>query len=201
MITFEQQYKQILTPLCFHCPERYFAPAHDGIPHVGCCSYSPTFTLFELYQAIKEDKLESFKPYLQYNFIIDDFEFKVPAIVDESFFTLDVSALSDSELEERKLPYSICQFFKKNQGCSLHPALKNATCRSFICPTAEDTLQHDQQQQVEAWVKLIQDEARSFNNKHKAILSERNLTLAENLVEIISYFNTVAFSEKKKGES
>lgn len=188
-IFYDPQAKQILTPLCRQCPDEQFAPADDTRPHVGCCSYSPTFTLLEIYKMIKAGQLDFFiqRIYHHPNRSLKEFEITIHAHVAPSFFKLDLAELSKEEYEEKKLGYSICQFFNPGKGCTLPPAFKTSTCRAFICLAVEKRLDKSRQQHLADWSREIQQEARHFNSTHKLVLKERGWNLREHLFQIIDY--------------
>ncbi|WP_078553380.1 hypothetical protein [Bacillus alkalicellulosilyticus] len=181
---------QILTSHCLNCPDDYFAPAESDVPHVGCCSYSPVFSLFEVYQAVKDNHIDFFiNEILQHkSAVINDFEIKVQAMVDSRFSEKNLTGLSQIEMDDLQLSYSMCQYFKQNMGCSLPLTLKNSTCRSFICSSVENMLPKDQQNNLKTWVNQIKREAATFNKTQQAILQERQLMLMQDFDSIIDYF-------------
>lgn len=189
MISFDPQAKQILTPFCRQCPDEQFAPVDETLPHVGCCTYSPTFTLFEIYKMIKAEQLDFFIEQIYNNphRTLQEFEITIHAHVAAIFFKLDHSGLSKKEYEEKKLRYSVCQFFAHNKGCTLPPAFKTSICRTFICFAVEQRLDKNMQQQLTAWSKQIQQEAKQFNSMHTQLLREKGWNLSEHLSQIVNY--------------
>lgn len=191
MISFDTTYKQILSNACFNCCDAYFQPANPMLPKVGCCSYSPNFTLFELNACLKNND-EVFlreKIFANTNATIHDYEVIVHANVNEAFFTHDVSSLSKIEVDDLKLSYSICQFFKEGAGCQLHPSYKNATCRSFICLAVEQVLSDIEQRSLSEAIKNIQEEAKAFNRYYTSLFQRKGWNFHNHLDKIIAYFS------------
>jgi hypothetical protein len=189
MLTYDKKNKQILTSICRSCPDEYFVPKHPSLLHVGCCSYSPVFTLFEIHKMLKENQKEFFIDEIYYNDsnTIRPFDIVIHSTVHSLFDEADIKGKSTLEIEDIKLGYSVCQFFKVNKGCSLHPPFKTSVCRSFICSTIEESLSEIKKQEMLTWVKGIRSEAEEFNLKHQAILQEQNLNLINNLEQVLNY--------------
>lgn len=190
MISFDKTHNQLLSAACLNCHDPYFAPANDSIPKVGCCSYSPVFSLFELNACIRRHDAQFFldKIYHHPSATISDFAVTVHAQIHKSFFDLDLSSFSSIELTDTKLSYSVCQFFKDGVGCILHPTYKNAVCRSFICTTIEQQLSDIEQKLLTDTVKLIQEEAHSFNKHYIKLFQQKNWNFHNHIEQITAHF-------------
>ncbi|MBU8907986.1 hypothetical protein [Desertibacillus haloalkaliphilus] len=192
MIYYDNTYKQILTPVCRECPDDYFSCRAKGLPDVGCCSYSPTFTLFELYKIVKDQRYDLIDRLSRnHNVTWNRYEVIVHANIDTSFFEIDLSPLSTIEQDDLKLQHSVCQFFIEGKGCGLDPTYKTSVCRSFFCTTVEDRLSLDEGVQIGAAVKEIKADAEMFNNFHERELKIRNVTLKDNFGEVINYLKEI----------
>lgn len=189
MLTYDNKNKQILTSICRNCPDEYFAPKHPSLPHVGCCSYSPVFTLFEIYKMLKENQKEFFIDQIYHNKsnTIRPYEIVIHANVHSLYDECDIQGQSALEIEDTILGYSVCQFFEADKGCSLYPPFKTSVCRSFICSTIEENLSEVKKQELLTWVKGIRSEAEEFNLKHQTILQERKWNLLNNLAQVLNY--------------
>lgn len=190
MISFDSTHKQILSPSCVNCRDPYFQPADDTLLKVGCCSYSPVFTLFELNACIAHGE-ESFfreKIFANKHAMIRDFEVIVYAAVNEAFYKRNLSTFSKIEIDDVRLSYSVCQFFEDGIGCQLPPSFKNATCRSFICMTVEQCLTDIEQKALYQAAKNIQNEVKTFNDCYIKVFQEQRWNFHHHLDEIIAYF-------------
>lgn len=190
MISFDKTYKQILSTACLNCLDPYFQPANRSLPNVGCCSYSPVFTLFELNACLMNNDEAFFRERIFANkdASIHDFEVIVHAKVNDAFYTTDVTSLSKIEIDDVKLGYSVCQFFKKGAGCQLYPSYKNATCRSFICMAIEENLTDIEQKRLSESAKNIQEEVKAFNRCYTKLFQRKGWNFHRYLDEIIAYF-------------
>jgi hypothetical protein len=189
MIHYDQINDQILTPLCRQCPEEYFKPLTDQIPHVGCCSYSPVFTLFEVYKIIKEDQIPFFLENIYHNpkATIFPYEIEVHARVHLSFEQYDSSSFTQIEKEDLRIKFSVCQYFEQGKGCGLPPLFKTSVCRSFICSSVEERLDRDEKRKFTLYVRKIRSEASQFNLLHKKRLVEKGINFVHHLPQVLDY--------------
>ena len=189
MITFDSQYKQVLTSACIKCKDPYFAPAFPQMIHVGCCSYSPVFSLFEIYQMIKGGNTEFFieSIYSHQCATIMPYEIIINAEINPLFNKQKIDHLSSIEKDDIRLQYSVCQFFEQQKGCALPPTYKNSTCRSFICLTVEEQLDDQTQTELKKWNTLIKQEVNAFVEQHRLALQKRGLNLQTNVQDVIDY--------------
>ncbi|QOY35380.1 hypothetical protein AWH56_022250 [Anaerobacillus isosaccharinicus] len=192
MITFDSQYKQVLTSACLKCKDPYFAPAHPVMVHVGCCSYSPVFGLFEIYQMIKAGNSEFFMEsiYHHRSATIMQYEIIINAEVSPLFYEQKINHLSPIEKDDIRLQYSVCQFFKQQKGCTLPATYKNSTCRSFICLTVEEQLDDQTQAELKKWNTLIKQEVNAFVEQHRLELQRRSLNLQTNVQGVVDYLKS-----------
>ena len=189
MITYDAKHKQLLTTACLNCKDPYFAPAKPTMMHVGCCSYSPVFSLFEIYKMLQDNNKEFFLEsiYHHKSAEITPYEVVIHAKVDPLFEENKLEHLSTIEQEDIRLQYSVCQFFKPQKGCNLPPSYKNATCRSFICLTVEEKLNSHTKTEVKNWNILIQKEVNSFVKQHEKALKLRGINLQNNVISVLDY--------------
>ena len=191
MLIWDQKHKQLLSHDCRNCPDPFFAPYSEDLPHVGCCSYSPVFTLFEIYKMVQASEELFFwdRIYHNPNSTVKDYEIIVHAHVHSKFDEAKKEIGLSSKLEEEdfKLRFSVCQFFKDGKGCGLNPHFKNKVCRSFICPALEDRMEDSEKQHLEDHVKEIQAEVEGFLNVHETVLKQRGWTFADHMEEIVDY--------------
>lgn len=200
MISWDSLNKQILTTLCRHCPDEYFAPYFPASPHVGCCSYSPTFGLFEIHNMVKAGKRDFFlrKIYENERAEITGEGILVHANVDPYYEELvEHQELSRLEVEDLRLRFSICQFFEQEKGCGLPPAFKNSTCRSFICLAVEERLSDREKQQLTGWAKDILSEVDEFVHRHSNVLKANGWTLQNDIHQILDYLASVHEKERE----
>ena len=157
--------------------------------HVGCCSYSPVFSLFEIYQMMKDGNRDIFMEmfYGQKAATIKPYEITVHAEVHSLFDKQSVDSLSSIEKEDLRLQYSVCQFFEPQKGCSLPANYKNATCRSFICLTIEDQLDDEAKVQLKEWNTNIHQEVHSFVKEHQRVLEQKGINLQNNVHAVLDY--------------
>ncbi|MDT8860620.1 hypothetical protein N0O92_10275 [Alkalihalobacillus sp. MEB130] len=193
MIQYDKINNQILSSSCLTCKDECFQPPNKEVPKVGCCSYSPTFYLLEISNMIHKDEtffLEAIlsNPKSQ----ISPFHITVPANIHPSYSKTD-SDLDLSPLEEDDLrhSHSICQFFKNNQGCTLHPSFKNSVCRSFVCLSIEDHLNEREKQPLQAFTHYIKKEESNFQRIHEQQLRNLNADLQTSPVAVINYFKSL----------
>jgi hypothetical protein len=192
VINFDKTNRQLLTSACLSCNEPHFSRPIEELPHVGCCSYSPVFSLFELSKVATEDPSFYFELVNQDANTVNDYTIRINAWIHPAYQKNDHSLKrSTIEQEDLKISYSICRFFKENQGCTLKPSFKNAVCRSFICSTVEDRLATDEKSHLLEWVQDIQSEATSFHRKHETILKERRMSLKEHPNQVFSYLKAL----------
>ncbi|MEB1806750.1 MAG: hypothetical protein LPK26_05570 [Bacillaceae bacterium] len=193
MIEIDKNQRQILSKACFNCSDPYFQPGHSSLPVIGCCSYSPVISLYEIYQMVQQNDRNFFENviYNNDNCTINDFNIIIHAHVHPHFQEKNTGQLSSIELSDLKLSYSTCQFFKSNKGCSLKPSYKNATCRSFICSTIENQLDTQHKKQLIEWSRTIQLETKMFNDTHQAILKEKSLSLTKNVDTVLNYLENL----------
>jgi hypothetical protein len=188
MITFDSQHKQIMTNACLKCKDPYFAPARPEM-HVGCCSYSPVFGLYEIYQMIKTGQVEFFiETIFQHrSATIMPYEIIIHAEVSPLFSEEKIDHLSPIEKDDIRLQYSVCQFFQPQKGCTLPPTYKNSTCRSFICLTVEEQLDEETQTELKKWNTVIKQEVHAFVEQHRTALQSRGLNLQTNVQGVVEY--------------
>ncbi|WP_209122669.1 hypothetical protein [Alkalihalobacillus sp. BA299] len=193
MIEYDQKNKQILSSACLSCSDPYFQPGHSSLPTVGCCSYSPIISLFEIHRMVKQNDTDFFinNIYNNPNRTVSEYHIIIHAHVHPRFQRQNTDQLSSIEKADLKLSYSICQFFERKNGCSLLPSYKNATCRSFICSSIEQQLDDHTQKQLLNWTRSIQLETKTFNTYHEKALKSKGLTLKNNVEAVISYLQTV----------
>ncbi|MDE5411831.1 hypothetical protein [Alkalihalobacterium chitinilyticum] len=193
MIEIDKKQLQILSKACFNCSDSYFQPGHSSLPVIGCCSYSPVISLYEINQMVQQTDRNFFinTIYKNDNCTINDFNIIIHAHVHPLFEEENTDQLSSIELSDLKLSYSTCQFFERNKGCSLKPSYKNATCRSFICSTIEDQLDTEHQKHLSEWSRTIQLETKTFNDIHQAILKEKGLSLTKNVDTVLDYLENL----------
>ncbi len=186
--TVDQQNNQILSPLCSNCPEPYFKKAHPDLPNAGCCSYSPTFSLFELWKMVQKDERFVRRLFELPTAEVLETEVKVHAHVHEGYSDRDdlssLSPIEQSDLIER---YSVCVFLRNGKGCMLDASFKNAVCRSFICPSVEATLSNELLHEIQAAIHAIQHEAKQFHTTCKQVLQELGLSLKKDHDEVIRF--------------
>lgn len=203
MITWDSMNRQILTPICRHCPEEYFAPYLSDSPHVGCCSYSPTFGLFELYKMVKAGQRDYFLGTI--------FENKNAAIMDDGVLVhadihpqypniIQSQRLSPQEAEDLRLRFSVCPFFVQGKGCGLPSSFKNSTCRSFICMAVEESLSNREKQRLSEWAKEIRAEADGFVNRHKSFIKAKGWTFRKDIHHILDYLASIDEKDEKERE-
>ncbi|RXT04812.1 hypothetical protein [Ammoniphilus sp. CFH 90114] len=194
MIYWDSENKQIMTSLCRSCPDDYFAPYSQDLQHVGCCSYSPVFSLYEIWKMVKSGKREFFikRIYENADRTLAEYEVVVHAYVHNSYehITRD-QFLSKTELTDWKLKFSVCQFFVEGKGCGLDPYFKNSVCRSFICSAVEEQLGNEDQDHLKEWVRLIRLESETFNEHHKKILHRKAWSLEHHMPQILDYLQTI----------
>lgn len=193
MLTYDTKDKQILTSICRNCPDPYFAPKHPSFPHVGCCSYSPVFTLFEIYKMLKADQKEFFLGHIYTNTSnsIRPYEIVIHANVHSLYDEIDQKDKSTTEIEDTRIGFSICQFFEEGKGCTLHPPFKTSVCRSFICSTVEERLSAFEKEKLLNEVKSIKSEAEEFKVKHRIGLQKKKWNLQDNLPDLLNYLENV----------
>lgn len=194
MIDWDSDFKQIMTSLCRSCPEDYFAPYRKELEHVGCCSYSPVFTLFEIWKMIKSGQTDFFieKIYNNPYRSLGDYEIVIHAHVNEAYNRFaEGKLLSKMEEEDMKLKFSVCQFFVRGKGCGLNPLYKNSVCRSFICSAVEDKLDQASRLQLGQWARQIRTEAEGFNEQHKEILKRKEWNLRSHSTQILEYLGSI----------
>lgn len=194
MISWDSKNKQILTTLCRQCPDEYFAPYFSNSPHVGCCSYSPTFGLFEIYNMVKAGQRDFFLTTIYENERAEITEegILVHADVDPRYQELaQRQLLPIQEAEDLRLRFSICQFFVQGKGCGLPAAFKNSTCRSFICLAVEESLSDREQQQLINWAKEIRAEVDEFVQRHRVVLKEKGWTFPNDIQPILDYLASI----------
>lgn len=193
MITFDSQSKQVLTSACLKCKDPYFAPARPEMVHVGCCSYSPVFGLFEIYQMIKDGNSEFFMELIyHHSATILPYEIIINAEINPLFYEQKINHLSQIEKDDIRLQYSVCQFFEQKKGCTLPPSYKNSTCRSFICLTVEEQLDDQTQIEIKKWTTLIKQEVNAFVEQHRPVLQSHGLNLQTNVQGVVDYLKTEA---------
>lgn len=200
MITWDSSNKQILTSLCRSCPDVYFAPYHPALPHVGCCSYSPTFGLFEIYNMVKAGQRDFFlsKVYENKRAEFAEEGIRVLADVDAMYPELVLNQkLSPQESEDLRLRFSVCQFFVQGKGCGLPVSFKNSTCRSFICLAVEERLSDHEKQQLTEWAKAIRAEVDEFVHRHNAVLKAKGWTFQNDIHEILDYLESIHEKERE----
>lgn len=193
MISFDAKYKQVLTSACLQCKDPYFAPAKSEMVHAGCCSYSPVFSLFEIYQMTKDGKQDFFLEtiYNHKTATIMPYEVIIHAEVHPLFYEQKIDHLPQIEKDDLRLKYSVCQFFEPQKGCRLPASYKNSTCRSFICLTVEEQLNNEVQTQLKNWNTLIKQEVNDFVQHHRNELQQRRLNLQNNVQGLIVYLQSV----------
>ncbi|WP_078428439.1 hypothetical protein [Alkalihalobacterium alkalinitrilicum] len=189
MIEYDKTNCQILSEACFNCNDPYFKPGHSNLPSVGCCSYSPVISLFEIYKMVKQKDYRFFmnEIYNNPNCTIYDDYIIIHAEVHPSFHQKKTDHLSDIEKDDLKLSFSTCQFFQMYKGCTLYPSYKNATCRSFICSTIESQLDDHTQKKMIEWTRTIQVEAQTFNSYHRRVLVKNKLSFKKNVAAVLTY--------------
>ncbi|MFC0472814.1 hypothetical protein ACFFHM_20585 [Halalkalibacter kiskunsagensis] len=192
MIEFDNTNKQILSQACLTCKDEYFQPPINNMPKVGCCSYSPTFYLYEIAQMCRRDEQFFFQNILAHPTAeISPFSIKIHANTHPAYSQAvanNKQTLSKIEEDDLRLSYSTCQFFKKEEGCTLHPSFKNSVCRSFICLSIENSLTEKKKQTLLKWTKLIKNEEMTFQRVHEHELKQKDLTLLSNPIEVVHYF-------------
>ncbi|WP_134699875.1 hypothetical protein [Ammoniphilus sp. YIM 78166] len=189
MILWDAENQQLMTPLCRNCPEDYFAPYRPHFEHVGCCSYSPVFSLYELWKMVSSGHREFFinNIYRNPNRTVKEYSVVVHAHVHPEFelYTKECD-WRDAE-EEFKLSFSICQFFVKGKGCGLDPRFKNGTCRSFICSAVEERLDQKGRVLLQDSARQIRYEVETFNQVHQDALSKKGWNLIDHLPQVLDY--------------
>ncbi|RKD23759.1 hypothetical protein BEP19_04840 [Ammoniphilus oxalaticus] len=124
--------------------------------------------------------------------VVDDYTITVHAYVHPLYMeALQEKELSNLEQADLKLSFSVCRFFVEGKGCSLHPAYKTSTCRSFICSTIEEQLTDQQCSELSHRVRQIREEVRAFEVVHQAKLKQKNWTLSSQLEPILDYLEAV----------
>ncbi|GAE30643.1 hypothetical protein [Halalkalibacter hemicellulosilyticus] len=190
MIEIDNTYDQIVSRACLNCQDPQFQPP-KGIEKVGCCSYSPTFQLLEI-SRICNDHIDQFwSIYHHPAAVIHPYSIFVKAKVDPSFDQLNTPFLTQLEKDDQQTSYSICHFFKKGKGCSLHPQFKNAVCRTFICTTIEEQLTTTEQKAMNEMIKRVYQETRKFQTFHSKSLKSQSLNLKNNPEAIVHYFQSI----------
>jgi hypothetical protein len=194
MISWDKVNKQILSHECIRCPDEYFSPNNEGLPKVGCCSYSPVFTLFEIYKMVKEGDRQFFIDHI-YNHeqnTVKEYEIVVHARINPLYFShIEGKALTVIEEEDAKAAFSVCDFFVPSKGCGLDSHYKNSTCRSFICSTIEERLAPSEQDSLVNWVKEIRQESESFHSVHKSQLQRKKWNLKQDRDCILDYLTAL----------
>ncbi|WP_100372933.1 hypothetical protein [Bacillus sp. FJAT-45037] len=191
MVNFDKINRQLLTNACLTCQDPHFQRPTDKMPHVGCCSYSPIFSLFELHKIVMKDSSFFFHLLNDENSHLNAYDIRVNAWIHPEYTTYQDRSLSKMEKEDVKISYSICRFFEEGTGCTLSPTFKNATCRSFICTTVEDSLDQSHKNQFFSWVKTIQTEAYSFHKEHREHLENRKIDLIHNPQAVFDYLKSI----------
>lgn len=123
---------------------------------------------------------------------IDRFSITVRARVHPLFFeTIKAKKLTPMEEEDLKLRFSVCCFFVVGKGCGLNPAYKPSVCRSFICSTIEERLDESEVLALTRRVRQIRNEARAFENVHRARLEQKNGSLKTDIESILDYLSAI----------
>ncbi|WP_047153116.1 hypothetical protein [Aneurinibacillus tyrosinisolvens] len=204
-LVWEEETKQLLSPVCRQCPEPHFQPRAGELPRIGCCAYEPVFTLYEIYRMVKEGAAEFFlnSIYRHPKNTVYDYEIIAGAYLHPLFYKKlpgeDISPFQRYEewkgqagtaykAVDERLAYAMCQFFVDGKGCGLDPRFKTSICRSFICESVEQRLSGEERKKLAEWQRSIREEAEPFHRKHKAILQEKGMSLPENVHGIIEYF-------------
>lgn len=199
MTEWDPVHKQLLSSQCKQCPDSYFAPYQDGLPHVGCCSHSPTFGLFELYKMVKSgDRLFFWEQIYQHErSTVQELTITVHAYVDPLFHRVaKKQSLLPYEWEDTKLSFSVCSFFVHGTGCGLPPAYKNKVCRAFICSSIEDGLDDQQRADFVQRAREIREEVELFEKEHEAQMKRKGWTFQKNMASILDYLEGI--EEKKE---
>ncbi|KHF40445.1 hypothetical protein [Halalkalibacter okhensis] len=105
-------------------------------------------------------------------------------------------SLSKLEADDLRHSYSICQFFKNEKGCSLHPSFKNSVCRSFICLSIEARLNEDERESLHSWTQMIKHEEMLFQRTHEQALMDLGINLLSDPSAVMDYFKTL--QDKKR---
>ncbi|WEG15433.1 hypothetical protein PQ478_12895 [Alkalihalophilus pseudofirmus] len=193
MINFDKKNRQLLTDACFSCSDPHFRRPIADLPQVGCCSYSPVFTLFELAKMAQSNPAFYFNLLKDEHAMIFDYTICVHAFVHPVFFEVSKhTSLSSLEFDDLKTSYSVCRYFEDGKGCTLPPSFKNAVCRSFICTTVEESLTTSAQEELASHVKDIHVESWLFNKKHQAVLTAEGYTLKDHSQEIFTYLKSIS---------
>jgi len=194
MINWDPIYKQLLSPQCKQCPDPYFAPYHDALPHVGCCSHSPAFGLFEIYKMVKAGDQTFFweQIYHHEQSEVQELTITVNAHVHPLFKEVaSKHSLSPQEEEDLKLSFSVCSFFVRGKGCGLHPDYKNKICRGFICTAIEDQLDNQQRHDLAHRAREIRQEVETFEQQHQAYIKQKGWSFQTHMEDILDYLMTV----------
>lgn len=181
-----------MTSLCCACPEKYFAPYDNTQEHVGCCSYSPEFSLFEIGKMVKAGQTDYFmnEIYRNSSQTTKDYSIIIHAYINGAYEALK-KGVHFSEMEESDLvlKFSVCQFFVSGKGCGLNPYFKNTTCRSFICSAVEEQLDQAGKEMLQESVRLIREEADAFNAYHQNKLKKEGWNLRGHIDQILEYLD------------
>lgn len=194
MIDWDSEFKQIMTSLCRSCPDDYFAPYSKQMEHVGCCSYSPIFTLFEIWKMVKSEQVDFFMEQIYNNpcRTLGDYDIVIHAYVHDAYEqSMEGKPLFETEEDDMRIKFSVCQFFKRGKGCGLNPFYKNSVCRSFICSAVEDKLDQASKLQLSQWARQIRTEADGFHEQYKKLFKEKGWSLRSHVTEILEYFRSV----------
>lgn len=192
MISYDRENDQLLTPCCINCPDPYFQTQHHDLFHVGCCSYSPVFTLFEMAKMIRAERVDFFmeRIYRNENNRIGPYEIEVHADVHPLFQKHDRAGLTQVEREDLQQDFSVCQFFVPGKGCGLNPRFKTSVCRAFICTTVEERLAPEDKAMLDERTQAIYREAEAFNQKHETALKNKGWNLIDHLPQVLQYLAT-----------
>ncbi|WP_100398646.1 hypothetical protein [Bacillus sp. FJAT-44742] len=192
MITIDKDNKQITAAACVRCPDPFFQRGEDVLEKVGCCSYSPVFTLFEIKKMADRDKNFFYETiYKHPKAIVSSFSIKIEAEVNPAFKKVNTSSMLPMEKEDTKLSYSTCQFFVSNQGCGLPSGYKTSVCRSFLCCTVEESLSKERKEEMNDWIFYIQEEVKAFNRSHEQKLKSKGWTLQEQPSMVVDYLKSL----------
>ncbi|MCK0471952.1 hypothetical protein [Halalkalibacter sp. APA_J-10(15)] len=191
MLEIDNTYNQLLSRACLNCLDPQFQPPKDTVEKVGCCSYSPTFQLLDIFRMCNDNVDQFWSIYHHPAAIIHPYSIFVKAEVDSAFDQLNTQSLSPLEKDDKRTSYSICQFFRKGKGCSLHPQFKNAVCRTFICTTIEEQLTSSDQKTMKEMIKKVYQETRDFQAIHSKNLKSQFIDLRDNPKAIVHYFQSI----------
>lgn len=167
----------------------------------GCCYYYPKFTLFDIHKMAKMSKgVEVLNKILNnpgstiYNYYIHSKGYFDKEGY-EKYLKSDSKKVK-SNIEDKSIFFRACPFVVDGKGCTLPPQFRTHVCNFFICEEVISRAVKDDR--FIYYIRKREKYSRWVNWENKSLeylLKEKNLTLKDNLHEVLELLKNTELLE------